>query len=122
MRAREGLPVDAAIERALATLGWEGSQVEVEDTFLRRLLGFTVRPMMTRDRQPLVLAFPRCRSVHTCFMRFPLDIAFVSGEGEVLLLASNVGPWRFVCAEGELVLERATCFSPPFDVDGATSS
>ena len=41
------------------------------------------------------LLFPRCSSLHTCFMRFPIDIVFVRG-GLVVRVARNVRPWRFV--------------------------
>lgn len=94
---------DVAAERALAALGWEGG-LEVARSFTQRLLGFTVR----RESDGSVLAFPRCSSVHTCFMRFPLDIAFVDAAGKVLLLAREVAPWRVVSYPGaSMVLERA---------------
>lgn len=35
-----------------------------------------------------------CRAVHTCFMRFPIDIAFVSRSGRVRKVCRNVAPWR----------------------------
>ena len=33
-------------------------------------------------------------SVHTFFMKFPIDIAFVSKSGQVLKIRSSVPPWR----------------------------
>ena len=33
-------------------------------------------------------------SVHTCFMRFPIDVVFLDGELEVLAVSPAVGPWR----------------------------
>ena len=33
-------------------------------------------------------------SVHTCFMRFPIDIVFLDGELEVVSVSPNVKPWR----------------------------
>lgn len=41
------------------------------------------------------VVFPRCSSLHTCFMRFPLDVVFVR-EGLVVRVARNVRPWRFI--------------------------
>ena len=82
--------------------------MEVENTFLRRLLGFTVRSGRARSGRALVLVFPHCRAVHTCFMRFPLDIVGVSREGEVCTYLEGVEPWRFVTLEGSFVLERAS--------------
>ena len=40
----------------------------------------------------LVLA--PCSSVHTAFMRFPIDLVFVARDGRVLKTASAVRPWR----------------------------
>ena len=40
------------------------------------------------------LWLPRCRSVHTCFMRFAIDIAFVDGSGYIVGLAVPLRPWR----------------------------
>ena len=33
-------------------------------------------------------------SIHTCFMRFPLDVVFLDGDLEVLRVAAAVRPWR----------------------------
>jgi len=33
-------------------------------------------------------------AVHTFFMRFPIDIVFLTRDGEVLSIRSSVGPWR----------------------------
>lgn len=40
----------------------------------------------------LVLA--PCSTVHTAFMRFPLDLLFVNRSGTVLKVAAGVRPWR----------------------------
>ena len=42
------------------------------------------------------LYFPRCRSVHTFFMRFPIDLLFVDAEMRVVSLRADVRPWRTV--------------------------
>lgn len=83
--------------------------MHVAERFLDRLLGMTVRRPQTGEGEPLVMVFPRCASVHTCFMRYPLDIVFVDREGRVLRLVEGVGPWRSVrCPGAAAVLERAT--------------
>jgi uncharacterized membrane protein (UPF0127 family) len=33
-------------------------------------------------------------SVHTFFMRFPIDVLFLSRSGQVLKVCADVGPWR----------------------------
>ncbi len=36
----------------------------------------------------------RCNSIHTCFMRYALDVVFVDKQGAVLKVCANVVPWR----------------------------
>ncbi len=35
-----------------------------------------------------------CNSVHSFFMRFPIDVVFVDKEGIVCHLVRTMGPWR----------------------------
>lgn len=35
-----------------------------------------------------------CSSIHTFFMRFPIDVAFVDRENRVVKVAEAVKPWR----------------------------
>jgi uncharacterized protein len=45
-------------------------------------------------------------SVHTLFMRFPIDVVFLGGDGEVLKVARRVPPWRTVgCRGAKAVVE-----------------
>src|SRR5256885_10504814 len=39
-------------------------------------------------------------SVHTFFMRFAIDVVFLTPDGDVVKVASNVRPWRAVGARG----------------------
>jgi uncharacterized protein len=39
-------------------------------------------------------------SIHMFFMRFPIDAVFLSRDGEVLKVSSNVRPWRAAAARG----------------------
>lgn len=39
-------------------------------------------------------------SVHTFFMRFPIDVVFLDREGRVLRVAEAVPPWRTAAARG----------------------
>lgn len=40
------------------------------------------------------LLLPRTRSVHTCGMRFVLDLVWLDGEGRVVRTDRGVRPWR----------------------------
>jgi uncharacterized protein len=46
----------------------------------------------------LVLA--PCNSIHTFFMRFPIDVAFVARNGLVIKTAAAVRPWRISISFG----------------------
>lgn len=63
----------------------------VADSFFARLGGLLARPRL-REGQALVLA--PCTSVHTCFMRYAIDVAFIDQHGHILKLVEHLGPWR----------------------------
>lgn len=46
------------------------------------------------------LLIPRCASVHTFGMRFPLDLYFLDDEGRVLAVRRRVPPRRVVWQRG----------------------
>ncbi len=49
-----------------------------------------------------------CTAVHTFFMRFPIDVAFVTKSGRVVKIRSTVRPWRMSGALGAFaVIELA---------------
>lgn len=37
----------------------------------------------------------RCNSIHTHFMRFPIDVVYVSRDLEVVHVDRSMAPWRF---------------------------
>lgn len=96
--------------RAATALGWDADAIEVAVSFVDRLLGMTARPPLTPDGALRILAFPSCRAVHTCFMRYPLDVAFIDGAGAVLVVHEGVAPWRFIShPAAAAVIERPSC-------------
>jgi uncharacterized protein len=40
------------------------------------------------------LVIEPCNSIHMFFMRFPLDIVFVDGQGKVVFMYKGIKPWR----------------------------
>ena len=47
-------------------------------------------------------------SVHTFFMRFPIDVVFLNSHGEVLRVVADLRPWRVAGARGaKAVVELA---------------
>lgn len=95
----------APFDAAMGTLGWDGCRLRVAATFEARARGMIGCARTSR----IAMAFPRCRSVHTCFMTVPLDIAFIDREGSVLAVYKDVGPWRVLAVPGAWgVLERVS--------------
>lgn len=70
--------------------------LEMATTIMSRLIG-----LMGRKKLPLgkgMLITHSGNSIHTCFMRFPIDVAFVNKKGEIKHLRSDIKPWRLVVA------------------------
>jgi uncharacterized protein len=50
--------------------------------------------------------FPRTRSVHTHFMRFPIDVVFLDRDSRVVRIVPALPAWRMVSERrGDAVLE-----------------
>ena len=43
------------------------------------------------------LLLPETRSIHTCFMRFALDLLWLDAAGGVIRVDLAVAPWRLRC-------------------------
>jgi uncharacterized protein len=80
-----------------------GFRVPVASSRASRLLGLA---LLHREGAGEGLLIPRCRSVHTFGMRFPLDLLFLGEDGRVVRLDRAVPPWRIVrCPKAASVLE-----------------
>jgi uncharacterized membrane protein (UPF0127 family) len=69
-----------------------------------------MRGLLGRDglAQGEGLLIKPCGSVHTFFMRFPIDVVFLDRELSVLAVRPEVRPWRTAGARGaKVVLELA---------------
>jgi uncharacterized membrane protein (UPF0127 family) len=83
-------------------------QLHVAETFAARLLGLAG---LAEPSEHGIL-IPRCRSVHTLGMRFPIDIVFLawppSGRGEVRVLTihERIPPGRVTRLRGGLANGR----------------
>jgi uncharacterized membrane protein (UPF0127 family) len=77
----------------------------VADRMLSRMKGLLGRRGLAGGESMLIRPAP---SIHTFFMRFPIDAVFVSKSGDVLKVASGVKPWRMhSCRRSYAVLELA---------------
>jgi uncharacterized protein len=66
-------------------------QVEAASTFLRRFRGL----MLTRELpQQCALHIRPCRSVHTYFMRYPIDVLYLDEAGHVVGTDERLAPGK----------------------------
>lgn len=66
--------------------------VEVADGWWRRAVGLLGRRELPEGHGLLLRP---CRSIHTWFMRFPIDVVYLDESGQVLKVAPDVRAWRF---------------------------
>ena len=65
--------------------------VEIAATMWRRFMGLMFRGELPAGHG---LALAPCNSIHMFFMRIPLDVAFLDGDGRVLRAYHGIRPWR----------------------------
>ena len=71
-------------------------QLRVADDFLSRMRGLMFSRMRAQDEAFLL---KQCTSVHTCFMRYALDLAYLDAEGRITQCVSQLAPWRMHWAQ-----------------------
>lgn len=90
--------------------------VIMADTPLKRIKGLLGRKEFKKG-QALILK--PCNSIHTFFMRFPIDVLFVDKESRVVGLKAHLKPWRLsaiywglrfvIEVPSGVILESKTC-------------
>lgn len=79
------------------------SEAQIADNFFLRLKGFMFRKAIAAEA---ALVFYRTSSIHTFFMRFPLDVVFVNKKMRVVRFYEALKPGRVVfCFFAYLVIE-----------------
>jgi uncharacterized membrane protein (UPF0127 family) len=77
----------------------------VADTVFTRMRGLLGRKTLEPGAGLLLRPAP---SVHTLFMRFPIDVVFLDRDGRVLKVVPELRPWRAAgCRGARQVLELA---------------
>ncbi|MDZ4660086.1 MAG: DUF192 domain-containing protein [Pseudomonadota bacterium] len=66
-------------------------KVIVAESFWQRLCGLLGR---TTLRSNETMWIQRCDSIHTFFMKFPIDVVFVDKKLKVCSVKTNIKPWR----------------------------
>ena len=65
----------------------------VAKSFFSRFLGLMGKTGIS-DNEAVI--FPRCNSIHTFFMRFPIDVVLVSARGEVVEVIESMKSWKMI--------------------------
>jgi len=68
------------------------SQIRTSYNFITRLKGLMFVSDLAEDE---AMHIKPCHSVHTCFMRFPIDVVYVNEQLEVVAMEENMKPFRF---------------------------
>jgi uncharacterized membrane protein (UPF0127 family) len=81
----------------------DGLRVAEANTRAARMKGLAKLDVLP---ERLALHIPRCRSVHTFTMRFPLDLIWLGKDGQVVRVDPAVPPRRLkFCAKARSVVE-----------------
>lgn len=77
----------------------------VAETALTRLRGLLGRSRLRAEEGLLIRP---TSAIHTCFMRFPIDVVFLDRQLVVVGVVTHLRPWRFAARRGaKAVLELA---------------
>lgn len=65
---------------------------------VKRADGFWARAFGLMGRRDLPVGeglwLEPCDAIHTCFMRFPLDVVYLDSQHRVVRVTVNIRPWR----------------------------
>lgn len=64
--------------------------VVIADTIVRRTIG-----LMGEKRGSYALLLPHCRSIHTFFMRYPIQVICIDKHNRIVHILPSCKPWRF---------------------------
>ncbi len=64
-------------------------------TFWQRLVGLLGRKGLDADEALLIIP---CNNVHTCFMRFSIDVVFLDRDGAIVATVPRLRPWRIAAS------------------------
>ncbi|MFH0940756.1 MAG: DUF192 domain-containing protein [Candidatus Omnitrophota bacterium] len=66
-------------------------KVRIAQDFKSRSIGLLDRHSLNENEALLIKP---CNSIHTFFMKFPIDVLFLSKEGNIVKIAHSLKPWR----------------------------
>jgi uncharacterized protein len=69
------------------------NKTKVASTVLERMVGLMFRKEYGQEFDGLLIE--PCNSIHNCFVRFPIDVIFISKNNTVVKIIREFKPWRF---------------------------
>ncbi len=69
------------------------SKAKKATTTLERMVGLMFRKEFGNEFDGLLIE--PCNSIHNCFVRFPIDVIFISKNNVVVKVIREFKPWRF---------------------------
>ena len=72
-------------------------EVQKTKTPFERARGLLFRPSLEENQGLLITP---CNSVHTFFMRYPLDLIYIDKELKVIKAVEDIYPWRMSMSRG----------------------
>ncbi|MBT8352744.1 MAG: DUF192 domain-containing protein [Deltaproteobacteria bacterium] len=83
------MPVFTAVN--LTTRKELGKRIRKAVTFFQRTRGLLGRKEIKKDEG---LYIPACRSIHTFFMSFPIDVVFIDNDNRITRVVPSLLPFR----------------------------
>ena len=95
------------------------SRCRVAKDFVSRFVGLMGRTSLSTNE---AILFPKCNSVHTFFMRMPIDVILVANDGEVVELITSMHPWRMLAPRKRVkhIIEMAPELAPKLGISVGT--
>ena len=66
--------------------------VLVASKVTERVMGLMFKKELSRKKSLLISP---CNSIHTCFMRFSIDVIFIDKKNVIIHIIRKMKPWRF---------------------------
>jgi uncharacterized membrane protein (UPF0127 family) len=70
-------------------------EIQIARHFWRRAIGLLGRRSLGAHQGLLIIP---CNSVHSCFMRWPIDVVFIDRAGNITRIVDHLRPWRWAAA------------------------
>lgn len=67
------------------------NELKIAKSFSERLAGLMFKKRLKSSEGLLIFG---CNSIHTCFMRFAIDVVFMDMDHRVICIKEKIKPWR----------------------------